>query len=161
MITQLKKSLPLILLCTVMSANVFALEQKITCSPAKVAVKNRIYVLNKAYKAKQAKIFLIENKSDKVILIDHPQSSDAHAGAGWGTNLQPGNWSALMLAKHDFAISCAIVAGDKTMALDCGKVIKVCEANVKPKAIETSSYWLVEDKSWSELEKDVLARLKE
>lgn len=133
-------------------------KSSLSCSPAKVQVKNRMFILNKGYKSKNSKIFLITNKSNQVILVNHPEK-DGHASAGWGSNLQPGNWSALLLSKKDFAITCTIVNAGNVQDLDCGNVIKVCEANAQVKN-ETSNYWIAEDKSFDDMVKDVKNKLK-
>lgn len=144
-------------LAMLINQNIYA--NDLACSPAKVKVKQRLYILNYQNKSSVGKLFLINNKSDQVILLDHPQGKDPHAGAGWSTNLQPGNWSALVVAKPNFAINCSILVGDKVTNLDCGKVIKICEANQKIMSKDNASYWMVEDKPWSEFIKDVKSKL--
>lgn len=124
---------------------------KITCSPIKVESQNKNIILPGIEQRHTTKIYFMKNISDKSLWVDHPVEKRS-VSAGWSSYFQPGQWSALLINRKNFAISCALIQPGKVSYQDCGKVISVCvPQKVAFEAKRKGSYWLVENKSWDDL----------
>lgn len=77
------------------------------------------------------------------------------AQAGWDSQLQGGNWSALVLANKPLTLSCA--QNNKTVA--CSKLISVCQfthATFGPQA--QGSYWAAENVAGGDIMSAIVKR---
>ncbi len=121
------------------------------CVPAKIKTQDKSIILNVTDKelVKNATIYFVKNTSTKSVWLDHP-TKHAGASAGWSSYLQPDHWSALLLDKKDFSLTCAVIQPGKVDYLNCEKVLSVClPTQVTFQSKRKASYWLVEDKSWN------------
>ncbi|MDR3491029.1 MAG: hypothetical protein P4M12_03160 [Gammaproteobacteria bacterium] len=127
------------------------------CSPVKVKTQDKSVLLNAAEnKQDGAIVYFFKNTSAKSIWLDHPNKR-ASASAGWSSYLQPGNWSALLLDKKEFELTCAIIEPGKVNYVSCEKSLTICApAPAVINSTRKGSYWLVEDKAWN----DFLAAFK-
>src|ERR1700722_3227150 len=75
----------------------------IVCQPLKLKSQNKNITLESNVSS-VSQIFLIQNQSQKSIWLDHPVKHPS-ASAGWSSYFRPGEWSALLLSKKDFALS--------------------------------------------------------
>lgn len=120
-----------------------------SCAPVAFKIENNDIVLtNNSEQRKISQVYFITNKSPQSTFIEHPTANPG-ASAGWSTFIRPGNWSALVLNKKNFAVHCAMIQPGKVIPLDCSKTITVC----RPKSLTTKTpfkgnYWLAEDKNW-------------
>jgi hypothetical protein len=131
------------------------------CPASQVVLHDKNIVLNaekQTEKQDESRIYFFKNTSDKSIWLDHPVKN-ASASAGWSSYLRPGNWSALLLDKKSFELSCAMIEPGKVDYLVCAKALSICNpAHATFHTNRKGSYWLVEDKSWKDLLKGLLKR---
>jgi hypothetical protein len=93
-------------------------------------------------------VYFFQNKSLQSVWIDHVDPKRRGASAGWASYLRPGNWSAIVLNKKNFSISCAMIQPGKVEYLDCSKTLYICKPQGKmlsPHLFANS--WLIEDKN--------------
>jgi hypothetical protein len=97
-------------------------------------------------------IYFLHNISSKSLWIDHPLEGKQSAKAGWASFVQPGKWSALILNRKDFVISCAIIEPGKVNYQECAKAVAVCTPEKTTfDSKRKGSYWLAEDKTYEDL----------
>jgi len=133
--------------------NVSFAATNMSCTPVVVKVENKNIILpgpQEQSKTSTAEVYFFNNISKKSFWLDHPVDHPS-ASAGWSSYLRPGNWSAMVVNRKNFTISCAEIQPGKVDYQDCAKTIAIC----MPKQMEVDtkhkgSYWLVEDKSWDE-----------
>jgi hypothetical protein len=112
------------------------------CQP--VAVRGEAVTL----KSKKAKLVFIHNISKTDMWLTHPVI-DSGASAGWTSRLQSGNWSALVVDKPPFALTCIESRPGHEQQLPCEGAIAVCQwLSVKiPNNLQNGTFWAAEDKS--------------
>jgi hypothetical protein len=121
----------------------------VTCPPLKLKSVNKNIVLNETTPARE--IYFLKNQTQKSIWIDHPVKHPS-ASAGWSSYMRPGEWSALLLDKKDFSISCSVIQPGKVDNLDCAQALSVCKPpHLVYPAGRKGSFWIAEGKSWKEL----------
>jgi hypothetical protein len=119
------------------------------CTLAKIKVQNKNILLPAVDGVK--KVYFIQNVQAKGLWIDHPVAHPS-ASAGWSSYVRAGNWSALVVDRKDFAISCAVIQPGKVEYQDCIHAISVCSPKeVLFKSTTKGTYWLAEDKPLDEL----------
>jgi len=119
-----------------------------SCTPIKMVVQNKILLLSNDNLA-TAKIYFVKNTSARSLWIDHPVAHPS-ASAGWASYLRSGNWSAIVLDRKSFSISCVAIQPGKADALDCAEMLSVCvPQNMAVKSLRKGTYWLVEDQPWA------------
>jgi hypothetical protein len=107
-------------------------------------------VLTGSQDPKVSIVYFFQNKSLQSLWLDHPEQNNRGVSAGWSSYLRPGNWSALVLNKKNFNISCSMIQPGKVETLDCGKTLLVCAPqNMTTTKPLNGNYWLVEDKKWN------------
>ncbi len=120
---------------------------------------NQQVILNNLPSAHQ-QIFLIHNISQESIMLNHVNPNhDSSMDAGWTTQLDTGNWSAIVLQSTHFALSCQARLPNQIVPVDCKMVITVCQMN--PATITKAlagDFWLSEDYSASDLRQHMAAR---
>jgi hypothetical protein len=119
------------------------------CIPVPLTVQEKNITLPGAQDAKTPVVYFFQNKSLQSVWIDHPDQSRRGVSAGWASYLRPGNWSALVLNKKNFSVSCSMIQPGKVEALDCSKTLSICQPQniTSPKPFQGNS-WLAEDKKW-------------
>lgn len=143
----------ILLVFSFLSLNVFA----DNCVPVKPKMHDKNMVFSYAGEKDSGQVYFFHNTSTQGIWMDHPSN---HAmNAGWSSYVRAGNWSAFLLNRKNFEISCATIQPGQVNYLDCSKIISVCSpSNSSFKAPVKGSFWLAEDKSWDELMKIVSKR---
>lgn len=130
----------------------------VSCVPAKVKVQNQNIILVGPNKSEPAQVYFLKNSSQQAIWIDHPVAHRSMS-AGWSSYLRAGNWSAFLLNRKEFLISCSVIQPGKVVDLSCMKSLSVCTPKSATfKTPPKGAYWLVEDKSWDEMVKAVEKR---
>jgi len=125
----------------------------IPCSPVKVTVANQNILLSGPHEKNSSQMYFLKNKSQKSLWLDHPTKRGT-ASAGWASYLQTERWSAIVVDKKDFSLSCAVIQPGKVDYLNCAQAISVCApAHVAIPANRKGSYWLVENKPLEGLQK--------
>jgi hypothetical protein len=127
-----------------------AFAENISCTPAVVKVENKNIILPGITQPKTTKVYFFNNVSKQSLWLDHPVEKRS-ASAGWSSYLRPSNWSAIVLNRKNFAISCAVIKPGSVDYQDCSKAITICSPqhytlNTKQKG----TFWLVEDRTWDE-----------
>lgn len=152
----MKKILLLIFLLSSMSlvhANSF-----LACPPATVKFEANNIILPGPVQARSAVIYFFRNNTEESLWLDHPVAHPS-ASAGWSSYIQPGNWSALILNRKNFAISCAVINPGKVDYLECKNAVSVCSPKEINLPKRKTTYWLIENKPWDELVAAVKKRL--
>lgn len=129
----------------------------VSCVPVKMISENKNIMLAGPEKSAPSQIYFFKNTTKQAIWIDHPTNRSMNAG--WSSYVRPGNWSAFLLNRKAFAISCTVIQPGKVDTLECAKAISVCmPKQVTFKTSPKGTYWLAEDKSWEEIVKAVEKR---
>jgi hypothetical protein len=142
-----------------LSVNVSAGEHTV-CTPVTMTAKEQnkeIMLAGPEGAAEPAQIYLFKNIGSRGIWIDHPVERPS-ASAGWSSYLRAGNSSALLVNRKTFAINCAVIKPGKVEYLDCGKVVTVCLSKAVITKNRKGTYWLVEDKSWEDVVRELAKR---
>ena len=117
----------------------------LSCQP--IAVQEESVVL----KAKQSLLVLVHNLSNSDLWITHPVS-DPNTSAGWSSHLESGNWSALVVDKDPFELSCIESKPGHEQQIPCAGVLGVCEwTTVKLPAQLKGTFWGGENMSLTAL----------
>ncbi len=97
-------------------------------------------------------LIIIHNLSKADIWVTHPVSEPG-ASAGWSTRLQAGNWSALVLDKEAFELSCIESKPGHEQQVPCKGLISACSWSTvtMPAQQATGTYWAGEDMTLSAL----------
>lgn len=129
----------------------------VTCEPLKVKMHDKNIVLSFTGDKNSGEVYFFHNLGQQGIWLDHPTNKSM--SAGWSSYLRAGNWSAFLLNRKNFEISCSTIQPGHVDSLDCSKVVSACTASkaVFKKPVK-GTYWLGEDKSWDELVKVVTKR---
>ena len=101
--------------------------------------------------SKKPVVIMIHNLSDSELWITHPVA-DPGASAGWTSRLSKGKWSALVLDKPSFELSCIESRPGHEQQVPCEGMLAVCEwSAVKITAQSNGTAWAGENKGWSNL----------
>ena len=96
--------------------------------------------------SQQSQLFLLYNVSNHKILINHYLWGDPGASAGWSSVIASNRWSAIVLNRTKFPISCKVM-GHEYKKVDCAKVLFACQfpnISINAKRLSHSSFWAVE-----------------
>jgi hypothetical protein len=107
----------------------------------------------------QQQLYILENRSKRDLILDHPHLGGS-AQAGWVAELAPGEWSALAIAKPDFAVTCYKRKREVRMELPCQRVLTVCALPqaIFPQRLAGASFWVAQADSWSALDAAIKKR---
>lgn len=108
--------------------------------------------------AKNNTLFFIHNLTKADLWITHPVSNPG-ASAGWASRLQSQNWSALLVDKGPFELTCIESRPGHEQQIACEGAVAVC--NMKKGKIPSTAqgtFWVGEDKSLAALSADVGGR---
>lgn len=126
-------------------------KNEIVCTPIQTMKVGKTIILPGTDSTKISQIVVFKNTTAQSIWLDHA-TENRSASAGWSSFLRAGHWSALVLNRKDFAITCAIITPGKLEYQDCSKVISTCTPqNEAGNSKRKGSSWLAEDKTWEEL----------
>lgn len=116
--------------------------------PAAIKIENNLIILPGSAAAKVPQVYFLKNKSQTSIWIDHPLTKNPGVSAGFSSYLRGGNWSAFVLNKQNFALSCLKIQPGKVVTMNCKQILDVFTPlnweSLKPLK---GSYWLTEDKA--------------
>jgi hypothetical protein len=91
------------------------------------------------------RVFVLNNTANVLVGLNHtPQHPSA--SAGWSSQLAANNWSALLLQanQHNVVWTCNKRQGDKTVAVACKNVLKICSMIVANNP-QKGSFWITEN----------------
>ena len=94
-------------------------------------------------KTKEPLLVLVHNVSSGDLWITHPVT-EPNASAGWSSHLETGNWSALVVDKAAFELSCIESKPGHEQQVPCAGVIAVCEWH-KIKIPSRGTFWAGEN----------------
>jgi hypothetical protein len=135
-----------IILCFSICVDATALDAA-WCRPIVSDAKTNELSLNTESKTS---VYLLQNISDHSVWIDH--QSHKTANAGWASYIRAGKWSALMLNRKDFTLTCAQITPGAVNHLNCATTISVCQVDPKyTKSRSTKSFWISEDVDYATL----------
>lgn len=125
------------------------------CNKAGTKAKGNLLILNaeKNNTAQSDWVYILHNTSKKPVYINHPADHPGTASAGWGTRLNPHQWSALMLNRPAFAITCQnSLANNQHAIVSCKKVLQICRFKpLKLSKNKQGSFWIGENQSLDKL----------
>ena len=97
-------------------------------------------------------VVMLHNLSNHDLWITHPSGEAGGANAGWSSQLQAGNWSALAHSGKDFALNCIESMPGHEQQISCATVLAVCQwPNTQMPANTSGTFWAGENMSLSEL----------
>ncbi|GEM_PF-2372272 len=117
------------------------------CLPGPIKTQNKNIVLPGSDENHPV-VYFLHNISKQSIWVDHPSDKKGTAHAGWSSYIQPDKWSALLLNRKGFAISCGVIEPGKVIYQNCASVLSVCTTPLTVNAKRKGSYWLVENEIW-------------
>ncbi len=131
------------------------------CNQEGIKVINKQLILNFNKKINNDSwVYLLQNISDQPVYINHPAEHPGTASAGWMSRLDEKQWSALMLTRKNFMITCqSNLANAIKEQPACKKLIKIYR--FKPQTLSTDkqgNYWIVENKSLNRVIKNMNIR---
>ncbi len=101
--------------------------------------------------ASTSTVVMIHNLSETDLWMTHPVTN-AGASAGWSSQLQAGNWSALALNGKAFSLSCIESKPGHEQQIQCNAVVAVCQwTNAKLPANTSGTFWAGENMALSPL----------
>ncbi|MHB1946511.1 MAG: hypothetical protein ACYCQI_00170 [Gammaproteobacteria bacterium] len=134
-------------------------EKSFTCTPLTLKTHEQEIILPGVSDPHATQIYFLKNIAQQSIWLDHPDERHRGAHAGWSSYLRTGKWSALLLNRKNFTLSCAEIQPGKVQYHNCEKSITVCTPqHVQFDSKRKGSYWLVEDQTWDELLKSLEKR---
>lgn len=105
-------------------------------------------------------IYFLHNVSKSVFLWLNHEKRDPSASAGWGSQLKPGKWSALMVSQPRFKLTCAQLVNNAMITISCEGILTACHIdhfdNHSGAAVNTT-FWIVENATFDE----IIQRLQE
>ncbi len=129
----------------------FAAENK-PCVPITVKTDNKNIILPGPVEARTVVMYFFNNKIQSSLWLDHPVTRPSMS-AGWSSYIRPGNWSALVVNRKNFTISCAVIKPGKVDYLDCSQVLSICSPQGWGPTKGKSTHWMLENKTWDEIVK--------
>lgn len=130
----------------------YSFAANVVCTPAENKIQNKNIFLSGVEEARATQIYFIRNLSSQSLWLDHPVEKHRSAHAGWSSYLRPGKWSAILVNRKNFELSCAVIQPGNLSYQDCTKAISVCVPNQATfDSKRKGSYWLAEDLEWDEL----------
>jgi hypothetical protein len=119
------------------------------CIPVPFKTEGKNIVLPGTQDSKKSVVYFFQNKSLQSIWIDHPVQNNPGMSAGWASYLRSGNWSAIVLNKKNFSVSCSMIQPGKVEPMDCSKILSICTPqNMSTAKPLNGNAWLAEDKKW-------------
>ncbi len=107
-------------------------------------------VLNVGMPSSSPEVYVFQNVSDKSYWLNHASNPPA-ASAGWGSQIDPGHYSAMLQIRDNFSINCNSIAPGKATPLNCKQVLKVCHLhNVKLPLDAMGGFWIAENEKDSQ-----------
>lgn len=124
------------------------------CNKAGIAAKGNTLILNAKHNPKQADwVYVLHNTTKQPVYINHPADHPGTASAGWGSRIDAKQWSALMLNRPAFALTCQnSILNNKHSVVACKKVLQVYR--FKPHHLaknKQNSFWIGENQSLDKL----------
>jgi len=135
----MKLVLSILLILLVHSVHAEEVTIPASCKP--VTIQGESVMLS----AKNPLLVIIHNVSNTDLWITHPVSEPS-TNAGWSSHLQAGNWSALVLDKESFELSCIESKPGHEQQVPCNGVVSVCQWSKATMTQEAAgTYWAGEN----------------
>ena len=129
------------------------------CQSLPFKIEGNTIILPGTDNPKAPVIYFFKNKSLQSVWIDHPIAKNPGVSAGWSSYLRSSHWSALVLNKKNFAVSCVMIQPGKVVPLHCASILDVCTpSHMTTKTPLKGNYWLAEDKPWESFLKAIEKR---
>lgn len=101
---------------------------------------------------KGSRVYLFQNTSKKTVLLDHYLPSDPGVSAGGSSMLLPRHFSAIVLDRSPFVMSCQLKKLASYQKASCKQLIRVRTVPMlKGKRAIRGSFWIAENMSCSAL----------
>jgi len=131
----------LLLLLMTCSSNLLYADDNLPASCQPLVVQGETIKLS----AKQPMVILIHSLAEGDLWLNHP-IADVGASAGWSSQLNAGNWTALALNKEDFELSCIESKPGHEQQVPCEGMLAACEwPTVRMPAQLKGTFWAGEN----------------
>ncbi len=119
---------------------------------------NQNYVM--LNEAGQQTFFLIQNRSDKVIELEHYETrTDVFMSPKLESKMSPGSWSAFASDVQNLYFKCYTYNGKERMLVNCRDALDVCQyPRVKFALSNMGNYWVSTDKNQAQVIKDAVTK---
>jgi hypothetical protein len=128
----------------------------VACDVQNVSYQKQDLILNSAYSQPKETIYIFQNISDHSFWLNH--ASTKGMSAGWGSSIAPNHYSAILMNTPNFSFSCTQDMGNQIQKLDCQKAVRVCKFKTIQQTSSQDHYWIVEDKSQTEVVTEIRRR---
>jgi hypothetical protein len=118
----------------------------VNCSPRRIRFyKWQMFASKNPYSTKP-RVLLLTNVSRKSILVDRYRKN-ASASAGWLSQLDPQNWSAMQTTQQNVRLVCTQQNGSRYSRVNCADYLNACWMMVKSGTKATmGDYWITENR---------------
>lgn len=145
---MIKKIALLSLIFLSVASEIFA--ENVSMSPYQPAVVQQNQLLLKPEAAAPSTVFIVRNQSSGSLLLNRVLANNPGVSAGWSSNLDSKQWSALNLRAGDvFNLSCLSPSGQ---IVSCKASLQLYQLKTVPASVSSeSSYWVVENQTKKQL----------
>ena len=123
-------------------------------------MKSNLLILHAANNS-HPHLYLFYNKSTKNLLLEHPHVHRG-ASAGWSSELKAKHWSAFLVNRPNFAISCATMKKNYHVSANenCTELLKVCHYRSfkTKKGNLQGTFWVAENAPLLKIQKTMRQR---
>lgn len=142
----------LILFCALCSSMALANKQATlsyppNCKPVAFHFEGKQVVLKGPVAPTKQIVYLFNNSGTASYFLNQATGKEGSASAGWTSKIDPGQWSAIVVARNNFKWACQDLVPGKTNEITCKSVLHVCQFQGKPNLLNSGDYWLSENKS--------------
>ena len=89
------------------------------------------------------RVYVLNNISHSQILMDHPPPPNTQSNNGLATNLEANTWSAILVDKDHFELTCKEDYAGELVKVPCSEVVRACELAVSPVMLSSRGlYWI-------------------
>lgn len=145
---MIKKIALLSLISLSVASETFA--ENVSMSSYQAAVVQQNQLLLKPEASAPSTVFIVHNQSAGSLLLNRVLANNPGVSAGWSSNLDSKQWSALNLRVGDiFSLSCLSSSGQ---VVSCKDSLQLYQLNAVPASVSSqSSYWVVENQTKKQL----------
>ena len=100
-------------------------------------------------------LYVFHNTSKQAFFFNH--ESGRGMSAGWASQIDPDQWTAILMDKSKFALTCTLVNSAGNQTTSCAQLVQACQLQTKA-ALSKDNYWVAENKTQAELLAAIKAR---
>lgn len=101
------------------------------------------------------RVFLLHNTTNGIVMINH-QVSNPGASAGWGSEINPNQWSAIVVTQPTFSLVCMAYIPPRLGFINCTNALSICSLPATSQTLGT--FWLAENQPLPKLLNTLIQR---